>query len=134
MCASEQWLRVISILILSLVHPEPDALGCVLCSGSWGPPKQQCSNHLLPPNSVPKALVRQTVPTPLKSSGSYDKRWKGQLLPYLIWALSKPSTLLSSSTSSSTANYTLDFQTNLPSPPGTLAPACAFPGSADPGQ
>lgn len=62
------------------------------------------------------------------------RSWEDQLLPYLSWALRNPETLLSSSTSSSTANYTLDFQTSLPSLAGTSAPACAFPGSADPVQ
>lgn len=54
------------------------------------------------------------------------RRWKSQLLPYLTRALSNPSILLSSGTSSSTANYTLDFQTNLSSPAGTSASACTF--------
>lgn len=55
-----------------------------------------------------------------------SRRWKGQLLPHLTRALSNPSILLSPGTSSSTANYTLDFQTGLSSPAGTSAPACTF--------
>lgn len=94
-------------------------------------PKHQCSNHILPLKDVVEAPGGQSL---LCSNPMVPmtRSWKGQLLPFLTWALSNPVALLSSSTSSSTASYTLDFQTNLPSLAGTSAPVGAFPGSADP--